>query len=102
MSFFNVMHILSLLSLLPHYYTIINLLFRLTSIFFDLKETLYSKIEKNMMHRNKNADSKMFGSATICCAEQKDRSVPNYWRAGSMSLEKNHSTNVVSMIVYCT
>ena len=72
------------------------------SIFFDFKETLYSKIEKNMMHRNKNADSKMFGSATICCAEQKDRSVPNYWRAGSMSLEKNHSTNVVSMIVYCT
>lgn len=56
----------------------------------------------SVIDNNRRNHTTMFDSTTLCCAESNDKTVPNYWRAGHMCLEKNTSTSVVSIVVYCT
>ena len=56
----------------------------------------------DLVRSNRRDHTTMFDSTTLSCAESNEKTVPNYWRAGHMCLEKNTSTSVVSIVVYCT
>jgi len=69
---------------------------------YDLFATVLNSNSRSGNGSMQLSPTTMFSSSTLCCANQQDTSIPNYWRYGWMELEKNLTTSLVTLSVSCS